>query len=738
MSDSPRTRPFWRPANVVALVGLFLLCLGAGAFLGVYERFRSELPSIVRLEQWSPNLVTKVYSRDGKVVAEFASERREIVPLDRVPQIFIQAILATEDRAFYHHQGINFWRVMSAAWHNVATGSKSQGASTITMQLSRNLFLTPEKKYIRKFKEMILAHEIEEHYPKDRILEMYVNQVYFGSGAYGIESAARMYFGKPATALTLPEAALLAGIVQAPSRQSPRVSPENALARRAAVLDNLVDVGAISRDEARRAKATSIDLAPPPRLEGPDSYFAEYVRRQLEQMLGSDAVWQGGYRVYTTLDTKLQDTAEQVVEEHAEQIERTLAASKTTRAEWLASRDTTSAAQVAGGAEPEETEQTTATPYLQGALMSVDLETGGIVAMVGGRSFEESKFNRITQARRQPGSVFKPFVYTAAVRNGFPPSYVLQDKPLRMPMGNGEVWAPDNYDHRFRGPVTMRHALTNSINVPTVRLMFDVGIQAVIDYARDAGITTPLPPYGALALGAGDLIPFQVARAYTIYPTGGQRITPIAITRIEDRNGNLVRTFKAPRTRVLTPQEAYIMTTILEDVVDHGTGRYGVRGQGFEWPAGGKTGTTNESTDAWFVGFTPKYLTLTWIGFDRKQRIRYNGTGGVLAAPIWTDFMKVAHEGLKPPEVGFPEPSGLERVEVTRTTGMRAAGFCGMPSYEEIMIPGTEPENYCYPPRENAGVPLIGQPPDGAPGSRRAGEAPGKQAQEPVGEDFLF
>jgi penicillin-binding protein 1A len=728
-SDSPR---FWRGANILSLIAIFLACLGVGAFLGVYERFRSELPSIARLEQWQPNLVTKVYAADGELIAEFASERREIIPLDRVPPHFIRAILATEDRAFYEHDGINLLRLMSAVWHNIVTGSRGQGGSTITMQLSRNLFLTPEKQFVRKFKEMILAHEIEQRYSKDRILEMYVNQVYFGSGAYGIESASQMYFGKPATDLTLPEAALLAGIVQLPSRQSPRVSMQAALDRRATVLQNLVEVDALDPEAAHRAAETPIELVPPRRTEGADSYFTEYVRRQLEQQLGTDAVWLGGYRIFTTLDPELQRTAEEVVEKHLEQIERTLSPDKMRRSTWLAERD---AAFAAGDSSAylEPSDGRPVTPYLQGVLVSVDLETGGIVAMVGGRSFEESKFNRATQSLRQPGSVFKPFVYTAAVRNGFPVSYVVDDKPLSMPMGNGETWTPENFDRRFRGPVTLRHALTNSINVPTVRLLFDVGIQAVIDYARDAGITSDLPPYGSLALGAADLNPMEVLRAYSIYPTYGMRLTPIAITRVEDRNGNVVRAFTPARTRVLSEQEAYIITTILEDVVDKGTGRFGIRGQGFEWPAAGKTGTTNESTDAWFVGFTPEFITLTWVGFDRKQRIRYNGTGGVLAAPIWTDFMKVAHEGLEMPEEGFPEPAGLEHVAVTTRTGMLAADFCGMASYSEIMIPGTEPEHYCNAPRADTGVPLLEGPLDGQP---RRGAAEDEPAR--VDDDFLF
>ncbi|HWC06184.1 MAG TPA: PBP1A family penicillin-binding protein [Gemmatimonadota bacterium] len=713
----------WRGANVVALIALFLLFMGVGAFAAVYQRVRSDLPSIARLEDWRPSLVTQVYSRDGELIAEFAAERREIVPLDRVPRAFIDAVLATEDRAFFEHDGVNVRRALAAAWYNLVTGSRSQGASTITMQLSRNLFLSPDKLFTRKFKEVILANEIEEHYPKQRILEMYVNQVYFGSGAYGIESAAQLYFGKHATELTLPEAALLAGIVQAPSRQSPRVSLEAATARRAAVLANMVEVGAIEAEDAESAERTAIELVPERRQEGAHSYFAEHVRRQLESMLGTDAVWRGGYIVHTTLDTRLQQAAEEIVERHIGQIERTLAADKVRREAWQAVRAADSTL-----AEAEETESRTATPYLQGALVAMDLETGGIVAMVGGRSFDESKFNRITQAHRQPGSVFKPFVYSAAIRTGFPASYVVQDRPLSMPMGNGTMWRPENYDRSFRGPINLRRALTQSINVATVRLMFDVGIRPVIDYARDAGITTDLPPFGSLALGAADLIPYEVLRAYTIFPTGGVRVTPISISRIEDRNGNVIRSFQPARARVLTPQEAYIMTSILEDVVDHGTGRYAIRGSGFTWPAGGKTGTTNESTDAWFVGFTTRYHTLTWVGFDRKQRIRYNGTGGVLAAPIWADFMKVAHEGLEAPEPeeGFPRPPGLVERAVTTTTGMLAADFCGMGSYTEIFIPETVPEHFCRLPRGD--VPLLDLPEE---------EGEGKEDPQ-VGDDFLF
>jgi penicillin-binding protein 1A len=679
---------------------LFLLFFVFGVYDAGYAYLQRDLPSVGRLQQWEPHLTTKLYSSDGKLLAEFASERREIVPLEEVPPVVVKALLTTEDQWFYQHRGINYVRLIEAAIHNLTVGEAAQGASTITQQLARNLFLTPEKKLTRKVKEAVLAREIEATYSKDEILEMYLNQIYFGSGAYGIESAANLYFGKSARDLNLPEAALLVGLPKAPGRYSPRVDLRAAIERRNTVLEGLHRANMIDLATTRRAEAFPIRLAETRQVDRPSTYFADYVRSQIEALFGSEAVWQQGLRVYTTLDSELQAHAEQVVEQRAREIEALpgyKAYHHVTREDWLAERSK----ELAAGEElpeREESDEFTNTPYLQIGLVAIDLESGAVRAMVGGRSFEESKFNRITQARRQPGSVFKPFVYAAAIASGIPASHVIYDSPFTLHQVGSPDWSPVNFDSEFHGPMPLREGLYRSINVVTAKLQQEIGTGSVVQYARESGLTTPLPAVPSLGIGAGEVIPLEVAAAYTIYPNLGVRVEPQSILRIEDRNGNVLRTFEPKRRRVLDDKPAAIMLSILRDVVERGTARSGVRGQGFTAPAGGKTGTTNESTDSWFVGFTPKMLTLVWTGLDKKQRIMYNGTGGLLAAPTWTAFMKKVVE--KQGEQGdFPQPEGLglRQAVVARTSGLLAAPFCRSTVYTEVFIPGTEPQRYCSP-----------------------------------------
>ena len=702
--SSSRRRPLdaagWRTRFFLVFAVLFLLFFGFGLYDSTYAYLQRDLPSVGRLKNWQPNLTTKIYSADGKLLAEFASERREIVPLKDVPPVVIKALLATEDQWFFKHRGLNYVRMIEAAAHNLTVGEAAQGASTITQQLARNLFLTPEKKFVRKVKEAVLAREIEATYSKNEILEMYLNQIYFGSGAYGVESAANLYFGKPARQLNLPEAALLVGLPKAPGRYSPRVDLRSAIERRNTVLEGMRRAGLIDRATTRRAQAAPIVLAETRQVDRPSTYFADHVRSQIEALFGTEAVWQEGLRVYTTLDSELQKHAEEVVERRAREIEAMPAYRRyrhVTREEWEAER----AARLAAGeevAEREESDEFTNTPYLQMGLVAFDLETGAIRAMVGGRSFDESKFNRITQARRQPGSVFKPFVYAAAIASGIPASHVVYDTPFSMREYDGSYWTPDNFDGAFRGPLPLREALYRSINVATAKLQQEIGTGTVVQYARESGLTTPLPAVPSLGIGAGEVIPVEVAAAYSVYPNLGLRVEPRAILRIEDRNGDVLRKFEPKRRRVLDERAAYIMLSILQDVVEHGTARFGVRGQGFDAAAGGKTGTTNESTDSWFVGFTPKMLALVWIGLDKKQRIMHNGTGGLLAAPTWTAFMKKVLE--KQGDQGkFPEPEelGLKKVAVARSSGLRAAPFCRSSAYTEIFVPGTEPVRYCSP-----------------------------------------
>jgi penicillin-binding protein 1A len=690
----------WRTRFFLVFAVLFLLFFGFGLYDSGYAYLERDLPSVGRLENWQPHLTTKIYTADGKLLAEFASERREMVTLEKVPPVVVKALLATEDQWFYQHRGLNYVRLVDAAIHNLTVGEAEQGASTITQQLARNLFLTPEKKIVRKIKEAVLAREIESTYSKDEILEMYLNQIYFGSGAYGIESAANLYFGKPARELNLPEAALLVGLPKAPGRYSPRVDLRAAIERRNTVLEGMRRQGLIDRATARRAESAPIVLAETKQVDRPSSYFADHVRAQIEAFFGSEAVWQEGLRVYTTLDSELQAHAEEVVERRAREIEAMPGYRRyrhVTRQEWLDER----AARLAAGEElleREESDEFTNTPYLQMGIVAVDLESGAIRAMVGGRSFAESKFNRILQARRQPGSVFKAFVYAAAVASGIPASHVIYDTPFSMREADGSYWTPDNFDGAFHGPMPLREALYRSINVATAKLQQEIGTGAVVQYARESGLTTSLPAVPSLGIGAGEVIPIEVAAAYSVYPNLGVRVAPQAILRIEDRNGNVLRRFEPKRRRVLDERAAYILLSILRDVVDKGTARFGVRGQGFGAPAGGKTGTTNESTDSWFVGFTPRMLTLVWIGLDKKQRIMHNGTGGLLAAPTWTAFMKkVVEKHGDPGDFPKPEEMGLKQVTVARSSGLLAAPFCRSSAYTEIFVPGTEPERYCSP-----------------------------------------
>nr|MBA2564792.1 PBP1A family penicillin-binding protein [Gemmatimonadota bacterium] len=690
----------WRARFFLLVAAIFLLCFGFGVYSTAYDHLQRDLPSVGRLENWRPNLTTRVYAADGKLMAEFASERREMVPLKEVPPVLIRALLATEDQWFYQHRGVNYVRLVEAALHNLQAGEAEQGASTITQQLARNLFLTPEKKLTRKIREAVLAREIEATYSKEQILEMYLNQIYFGSGAYGIESAANLYFGKPARELTLPEAALLVGLPKAPGRYSPRVDLRAAIERRNTVLDGMRRLGLIDPATALAAESSPIVLAKTRQVDRPSTYFADYVRSRIEALFGTEAVWQEGLRVYTTLDPELQAHAEEVVERRAREIEAMPGYRRyrhVNREAWLQERQE----RLARGEElpeREESDEFTNTPYLQVGLLAVDLKTGAIRAMVGGRSFQESKFNRVTQARRQPGSVFKPFVYASAIASGLPASHVVYDTPFAMREADGSYWTPDNFDRTFRGPLPLREALTRSINVATVKLQQEIGTGTVLQYARESGLTTPLPSVPSLGIGAGEVIPIEVAAAYTVYPNLGVRVEPEPILRIEDRNGRVLRSFEPKRRRVLEEKAAYIMLSILSDVVERGTARFGVRGKGFKAAAAGKTGTTNESTDSWFVGFTPRMLTLVWIGLDKKQRIMHNGTGGLLAAPTWTAFMeKVVERDGDPGPFPRAEALGLTKVAVARSSGLLAAPFCRSSSYTEIFIPGTEPQRYCSP-----------------------------------------
>ncbi len=684
--DADQGPGYWNLARVVLLVVVSTIFFSLGIGLQLMRFFRSELPSIAKMELDPPNMVTRIFSSDSVQLAELYTERRVPVSLELIPRDLKAALLSVEDRKFYSHWGIDFWGVVRAMIHNQVRGKIVQGGSTITQQLARVLFLTREKTYIRKIREAILALEIERTYTKDEILERYFNQIYFGSGAWGIQEAARTYFGKDVGELDLAECALLAGLPNAPSRNNPLADMANAIDRRNWVITCMDETGYLSGPQADSLRQVPVRLAPKVNRGWIAPYFVDHVRQQLIRDYSEDELYRLGLQVYTTLDLRLQRAAETAMEQHLQTIE----------AGKLRYFPHKTRAQIVG-ADSLEAPERSHTTYLQGMLLALDPVDGGIKAMIGGRNYWESKFNRAVQALRQPGSSFKPFVYTAAIDNGIPACQVFEDSPISLPQADGTMWQPQNYEGDFNGPVTMRYGLTKSLNLVAIKTLMTVGTETVAAYARKMGITTNIPPYESIAIGSADVYPIELVAAYTAFANMGVRCEPMAISQIRDNEGNLLRSFAPRREEVLSPQTACIVVSMLQDVTRFGTGA-GMRGMGFTRPSAGKTGTTNDYTDAWFVGFTPDLVCGVWIGFDQPQRITNAGTGSLLALPVWTEFMKVAHEGIEEHEFEFPS-EGLTTRRVCKSSGLLATDFCPAGTvYTEIFKVGTEPADNqeCY------------------------------------------
>lgn len=685
VSASPRFSSILSVGLFVATVTIFF-SLGVG--VGLLNYFHAGLPSIAKMELEPPNLVTRVFARDSSLLAELYTERRVPVPLSSIPEDLKAALLAVEDRKFHSHWGVDIWGVIRAFYINQLTGRIQQGGSTITQQLARELFLTRERTYSRKVREAILAWEIERTYTKDEILERYFNQIYFGSGAWGIQEAARTYFSKDVSELELDECAVLAGLPNAPSRNSPLNNMENALERRNWVITCMQETGYLASGKADSLRALPIRLSDGRGRQWIAPYFVDYVRQLLLRDYAEEDLYRLGLQIYTTLDARMQKTAEQALENHLRTIEagRIRAFNHPTRESVIGKGLHTDGEQVN-------------MPYLQGSMVVLDPHDGDILVMIGGRSYWESKFNRAVQALRQPGSSFKPFVYTAAIDNGIPACQVVEDSPISIPQADGTVWRPSNYTNDFLGPVTLRNALTRSINLVAIKTLMNVGAETVAAYARRMGITTRIPAYESIAVGSADVYQIEITSAYTAFPNLGVRLGPRAIREIRDSRGNLVRAFSPDRDEVLSPQTAYIVLSMLRDALDRGTGQ-SARQAGFTAPAGGKTGTTNDYTDAWFNGFTPDLVASVWVGFDRPKRIIGSGTGSLLALPIWTQFMKTVYDSLQVPVRDFDSPAeGLTTRLICRASGKLSTRFC--PSsmvYTEIFRVGTEPsENEsCY------------------------------------------
>ncbi len=733
-SRKPKGGPSSGKARWVALIllggAIFAAVVGGLAAFAFYIQVDRALPSTQSLKGYHPALVSSIYAADGSLRGEFYTERRYIVPLSDLPPYLIKAFLAAEDARFYEHGGVDLLGVVRAFLKNIQAGEIVQGGSTITQQVVKSLLLTPERTWIRKLKEAILAYRIDRSLSKDEILYLYLNQIYFGSGAYGVEAAARTYFDKHARDLTVGESAQLAGLPKAPSRFSPFHNLAAAQERKRYVLQRMVDGGFISESDAQKAAQEKLQFVRPKAWTLKDlDYFTEEVRRQVEGRYGRDGLYKEGLSIYTTLDPAVQKIAEKALDQGLRELDKRhrryrgvhlnvpredwantvkvlaerngeLAPGKVVGAlitsydtktqtgqlhlgtaygklpqsgwEWI-QVSTSRAAKLFRTGDiirvrlDKQVDETTwqtileQDPGMEGALMAMAPETGKVVCMVGGRNFEKSQFNRCTQAIRQPGSSFKPIIYSAALDKGYNESSVLIDSPfvkddhsLRGP------WRPSNYDHKFWGPISLRKALVNSRNVVTVKLLDEIGVNYAIQYAKRLGITSQLTPTLALALGASGVTLWELLTAYTPFVNLGDRVEPYLIEKIYDRNGKLLEEHQVNREAVISPQTAYIMTNLLQGVIEEGTGS---KAKQLGRPAAGKTGTTNELKDAWFIGFTPNLLAGVWIGYDDHNVSLGKGeTGGHAACPIWLYFMEQALKN--EPVLTFKIPSGIHFARV--------------------------------------------------------------------------
>jgi penicillin-binding protein 1A len=698
-----------------ALLVLVAAALGAGG--GLLLVYSTNLPQVEELEQYRPSSITELYDDQGRVIGSFALQRRVVASYSDYPQVLRDALVSIEDKDFYRHSGINVWRIAGAAYRDIESGGKVQGASTLTMQLSRNLFLSPDRNFHRKIQEALLAIQMERRFTKEQIFTLYLNQIFLGHGVYGFEAASEYYFSKPAKQLTLDEAALLAGLPKGPGYYSPINHPDHAIKRRNLVINSMLEDGKLTAQQAIEARNQPLQL----RLShDPNSlapYFVEDVRRYLENKYGTDQVHEGGLRVYTSLDMDLQRAANQAVLDGLAAYERrhgwrgklenvlsngssltnyenpdwqdepeansyihalvTKVSPGSVNVDFGRYRASLGQADVAwtqhklqdifkpgdvlyvkilslsaGGNAKVSLEQDSGT---QGALVAIDNATGEIKAMVGGRDFNESKFNRATQALRQVGSSFKPYVYTAAIDQGAKPDDTIADVPTTFQTASGP-YTPHNYEVNFEGTITLRRALAQSRNIPALKLADSIGIKNVIDYAHRFGITANIPPYLPIAVGAADITLFEQTSAYSVFPNDGVRITPRYITKVSDYEGRALEEDYPDVKDVVSARTARIMTSMLREVVLHGTG---LAASSMRYPLAGKTGTTNDFTDAWFVGFSPSTTCGVWVGFDEKKSLGAKETGARAALPIWMDFMKAALEGKDPGQFQAPDLAGV-------------------------------------------------------------------------------
>ena len=730
---------------------MFVIAAILGSATGIIFAYAGDLPQISALDDYAPSTISRVYGSRGEIIGEFAIQRREVISYEEISPKLKQAILAAEDSEFEQHFGLSIPRIVVTLITDIIY-RRMHGASTLTQQLARKLFLTDDKTPERKIKEAILAIQIEKRYTKREIFTLYCNQMYFGHGVYGVQAASRLYFGKAAKDLSLEEAALIAGILQGNVRQSPYVNMDAALRRRNYALGRMAEVGYITEEEAEAAKKKPITLRGE-QPSGPPSaapYFLEEVRKELESRYGAKQLYENGLSVQTSLDLGLQEAASRALDEGLRRIDKQRGFQKPRRNVVTEGHSIESFRQprwdrsmrvgdvvpavvidVEGGAVHAragalrvtidrkgfawtrkaagqlvtrgdliearllaiDAEAHTADaaleqqPSVEGAVLALDNRTGQVRAMIGGFSFDRSKFNRATQAYRQVGSAFKPIVYTAAIDRGYTPVTMLVDTPTTFSAGAGQPpYTPLNYDRKFEGPITLRRALEDSRNIPAVRVMEQLGPRQVVAYARRLGLESPLPPYLSVALGAAEATLMEMTSAFAVFPNQGVRMRPYSVMKVTDREGNVLEENRPEPRDAIRADTAFVMTNLLRGVVQRGTA---ARAAALNWPIGGKTGTTDDYTDAWFIGFDPDITIGVWVGLDQKKPIGHNQTGSEAALPIWIDIVKAwIGDRTEPPT--FEAPGNIVFVSVDKGSGNAAdEGTAG--TISEAFIAGTQP-----------------------------------------------
>ena len=717
-SMSDHKLAYWLLAATALLVLFFMLAVALPL-----RYLLGSLPSTDSLENYTPSLTTYVYDVNDTLISEFSVEKRAYLGLSHIPENLQHALISMEDQQFFNHPGISVKGIFRSLVSNVMSGRKAQGGSTITQQLSRGIFLTSEKTIIRKIKEILLSFYIEHKFSKHEILTLYLNQIYLGGGVYGVQSAAKHYFGKNVDELDLAECAMLVGLIPSPESYSPFRNPENAKLRRKIVLKQLVefshrkkdkndrtpDYRPISQEEADKANEEEFRTEAELNTVRHGAYFVEYVRQQMKGLgFSDDQIYKGGYKVYTTLDINMQTIAEEVMEKNLAKYDEAVAKMPKPEPEKIVDEN---------GEEHEAPQPSTAP--VQGSFIILDNKTGGIRCLVGGRNFQESKFNRALQARRQPGSTFKPFVYMAALMNGFTPASIVEDSPMAFYfdgrdwrqlegatdqysidmaiapfVGNPEfkIWVPNNYEGGFRGKITARRALESSRNLASVYLVMQVGPTSVVDVAHRAGIPEKrwLNPVPSIGLGTSLVTPMEMTTAFSTFANGGIHVEPFAIAKIVDSQGRVVYENYPQETEAFSPQLSYVLVNMMKGVVQRGTGTSAAK---LKRPLAGKTGTSQDSKDMWFIGMTPDITASAWMGYDDQVMMsKSDWSGGGTVVPWWTEIMEGVLKDV--PSRDFPVPDGVTFVSIDQNSGELALPSC-RPKLLEAFVAGTEPKHFC-------------------------------------------